>query len=280
MYGRSFGGRPLWAYRLGNGPIARALVGGIHGGYEWNTTALMSKTLSYLAETPAEIPAALTLYIIPLANPDGAAAGTDRVRGRMNGNGVDLNRNWDYHWQITATHGIAPVFAGAYPFSEPETAALRDFIFEHRISAVIFYHSAYSAVFAGAGRDTSRTEELARLIAAATGYRYTPEGIPGQITTGDAIDYLTVNSITAIEVELSTHETLDWERNLKGLRAFLNWDLPEPIPKENKQTYVVQGGDTLWDIAVRFGVTVEDLAIANGLDPEAILPVGLTLIIP
>ena len=225
-YGYSFGGRPLVAYRLGHGPTARALIGGLHGGYEWNTTALMSRTLEYLAAVPERIPSELTLYIIPLANPDGAAAGSDRVDGRMNGNGVDLNRNWDYQWQMTATHGLRPVFAGRHPFSEPETAALRDFIQDGGISTVIFYHSAGAEVYSGAGAATSKTVELAQWMAAHTGYRYAQEGIPGEITTGNAIDWLTTNGIAAVEIELATHGDVDWEPNLKAILAFLNWDLP------------------------------------------------------
>lgn len=226
VYGESFGGRPLAAYRLGHGPVRRALIGGLHGGYEWNTTVLMSKTLEYLTASPDSIPEELTLYIIPLANPDGATAGTDRVAGRMNGNGVDLNRNWDYRWQITATHGVHPVYAGAFPFSEAETAALRDFILRHGISAAIFYHSAAAEVYSGAGTDTSGTAALAKALAAKTGYRYAPEGIPGQITTGNAIDWLTTEGITAVEIELPTHADIDWEPNLKAILAFMSWSLP------------------------------------------------------
>ena len=210
VYGSSIENRPLVAYRFGSGPIARALIGGIHGGYEWNTTALMSKTLEHLAADPNLVPPDLTLYVIPLVNPDGAAAGADRVEGRMNANGVDLNRNWDYQWQPTATHGSRPVPAGALPFSEPETAALRDFILDRGVEAAIFYHSAAAVVFSGAGEDASETVALARFIAAATGYRYAPEGVPGQITTGNAIDWLSQQGIAAAEVELSTHEALDW----------------------------------------------------------------------
>jgi hypothetical protein len=223
-YGRSFEGRPLLAYRLGNGPVARAIIGGLHGGYEWNTTDLMSRTLEHFTASPQLIPDAVTLYVIPLANPDGAAAGTARVYGRMNGNGVDLNRNWDYRWQMTATHRTRPVFAGSAPFSEPETQALRDFIVEREISAAIFYHSAGAVIYSGAGITTSQTVELAQFMAQHTGYRYAPEGVPGQITTGDAIDYLTAIGITAIEIELTTHTTLDRERNLKALKAFLEWE--------------------------------------------------------
>ena len=222
-YGRSFEGRPLVAHRLGSGPDARVIIGGLHGGYEWNTTDLMSRTLEHFTASPELISDVVTLYVIPLANPDGAAAGTDRVYGRMNGNGVDLNRNWDYRWQMTATHGTRPVFAGTAPFSEPETQALRDFIEEREISAAIFYHSAGAVIYSGAGITTSQTVELAQFMAQHTGYRYAPEGVPGQITTGDAIDYLTTVGITAIEIELTTHAALDWERNLKALLAFLEW---------------------------------------------------------
>jgi g-D-glutamyl-meso-diaminopimelate peptidase len=225
VYGSSVENRPLLAYRFGSGPIARALIGGLHGGYEWNTTALLSKTLEHLAADPNLIPPDLTLYVIPLVNPDGAAAGADRVEGRMNANGVDLNRNWDYEWQPAATHGSWPVSAGSRPFSEPETAALRDFILDREIEAAVFYHSAAAVVYSGAGEDASETVALARLIAAATGYRYAPEGVPGQITTGNAIDWLSGQGIAAVEVELSTHEALDWQQNLHGILAFLNWNL-------------------------------------------------------
>ncbi|NOR83889.1 MAG: hypothetical protein GQ526_10405 [Ardenticatenales bacterium] len=227
VYGSSAGGRELLVYRLGTGPSARALVGGIHGGYEWNTTVLMSDTLDYLMEHLDQIPDHTTLYIIPCANPDGFAAGTDAVNGRMNGNGVDLNRNWAYQWQMTATHGTRPVYAGTGPFSEPETAALRDFILDRQIEAAIFYHSAMGKIFSGADRTRSATHELAEKISQVTGYPHAPEGVPGQITTGDAIDYLSTRGIAAIEIELTTHKDIDWEWNRQGVSAFLKWTIPD-----------------------------------------------------
>ena len=44
--------------------------------------------------------------------------------------------------------------------------------------------------------------------------------------------------------------------------------------------YRVRAGDTLSAIARRFEVSVEELAAENGLDPRAVLPVGLDLAIP
>ncbi|HET92183.1 MAG TPA: hypothetical protein ENN99_15795, partial [Chloroflexi bacterium] len=225
-YGLSFTGRPLWAYRLGDGPSARAIVGGIHGGYEGDTVTLVRRMLHYLQARPDLIPADVTLYVIPCANPDGYAAGSDVETGRVNGRGVDLNRNWDYHWQMTATHGTRPVFAGSEPFSEPETRALRDLFAERGIEATIFYHSALGSIFSGADRSRAATFELAEMMAQATGYPHAPEGIRGQITTGDAVDYLSTVGVAAIEIELTTHEGIDWERNWRGLRAFLDWDVP------------------------------------------------------
>ncbi len=45
-------------------------------------------------------------------------------------------------------------------------------------------------------------------------------------------------------------------------------------------TYTVRAGDSLWAIATARGITVSQLAAANGLDPNAILPIGELLTIP
>ncbi|MCP4543700.1 MAG: DUF2817 domain-containing protein [Chloroflexi bacterium] len=224
-YGASFDGRPLLAYRFGTGPSVHAIIGAIHGGYEWNTVILVSETLKYLQENPTLVPDNVTLYIVPCANPDGYAIGTDREYARMNGNGVDLNRNWDYNWQPTATHGTRVVNAGAFPFSEPETSALRDFILDRDVEAAIFYHSAMARIFYGAEPEKSATYELAIAVSEATGYPVAAN-IPGQITTGDAIDWMSVQGLAGIEVELTNHQDIEWERNLQGTLAFLNWTPP------------------------------------------------------
>lgn len=287
-YGYSVEGRPLVAYRLGTGPSVRAIVGGIHGGYEWNTVHLVSETLEYFRTHTSEIPASVTLYLIPCANPDGYARSFD-LDGRVNARGVDLNRNWDYQWQMTATHGTRPISAGEGPFSEPETAALRDFILERGVEAAIFYHSAMGKIFSGAERDRSPTYELAEMLSAVTGYPHAPEGIPGQITTGDAIDWLSLQGIPAVEIELSTHQDLELERNLRGILAFLNWVIPEKAQIASGQsqkhtgeciTYTVQPGDTLSEIAERYNLSVEELAYVNGISDVDLVWAGETLCIP
>jgi predicted deacylase len=230
--GASVQGRPLTVYKLGNGPVRRVLIGSIHGGFEWNTAALMTRTLTYLRQNPALIPSQVTVYILPIANPDGFALSRG-FAGRVNANKVDLNRNWDYIWQTNAWYGRQPISGGTFPASEPETVAMRNFLtgtlnLKQPNDAVIFYHSAFSAIFAGAGVRGTRTTELAQVMSKATGYRILRD-IPGQFTTGDAIDYLTAKAgITAIEIELRNSRDMDWAQNQRGLIAFLNWGFTQP----------------------------------------------------
>ena len=47
-----------------------------------------------------------------------------------------------------------------------------------------------------------------------------------------------------------------------------------------QQTYVIQSGDTLYGIALSFGVTMEDLAAANGITDVDFISLGQELIIP
>jgi LysM repeat protein len=55
-----------------------------------------------------------------------------------------------------------------------------------------------------------------------------------------------------------------------------------PTPREGQTEYVVQPGDNANDIALRFGITVEELAAANNttVDDLRSLDVGQVLIIP
>jgi LysM repeat protein len=55
---------------------------------------------------------------------------------------------------------------------------------------------------------------------------------------------------------------------------------PEPENGAEDGTYVVQDGDTLYDIAVRFGVTMEQLMEANNMDNPDELQLGQELQIP
>lgn len=144
--GRSYGQRPIQDYIFGSGPVHVAFVGAVHGGYEWNTATLAYEAIDYFSANPDEVPAAITLHIIPAGNPDGIAKVTNgkvgrfydfdvpdkslegTFDGRFNDRGVDLNRNWDCEWSPEAFWRDQPVDPGSAAFSEPENVVLRDYL--------------------------------------------------------------------------------------------------------------------------------------------------------
>ncbi len=224
IIGSSVGGRPLTAFGLGQGEIKVILVGDIHGGFEANTYELTRQLLAHFEAHPREVPARVSLWILPTINPDGL-----ETNHRWNASDVDLNRNADTDldgcagndWSPdTEGHeGLHPGAGGAYPFSEPETRALRDFAADARI--VILYHSAFGAIFRDACQRHAPTARLAEVLAAGTGYPVSIEGWTSYPITGDFGDYLAGEGVAAVTVELTDHDDSEFERNLAGVRAVL-----------------------------------------------------------
>jgi hypothetical protein len=231
-------GLPIISYQLGSGPIPVVLVGGIHGGYEWNTITLAHEMLGYLQRIPGTIPEELTVYMIPNANPDGLYAvsgvpigsvtGVDMdentVPGRFNGRNVDLNRNWDCQWRADTVWRDQPTSGGEFAFSEPENVALRDFIVAKQPAAVLFWHSAATGVYSsGCGTTDPASLELAQVYARASTYPLF-ESFEYYDITGDAGDYLaTFQGIPSISVELTDHFNMNWQMNLDGLTALMRY---------------------------------------------------------
>jgi hypothetical protein len=225
IIGYSVERRPIEVYQFGSGPIQKLIVAGIHGGNEWNTTALARELISRLRDDPGIIPSDTTLYILPLLNPDGEAR-AHTVDGRVNGNGVDLNRNWDYHWTADWNRDgcwiYRPVTAGSYPGSEPETASLVGFIKVHKIKAMISYHSAALGIFPGGIPPDAPSIDLARAVAAVSPYPYPPIDT-GCDFTGNMVDWASAQGIPALDIELSDHTHTELDTNLQVLKTFLAW---------------------------------------------------------
>ena len=233
--GLSTTGEPIEAYRFGEGPNQLVLIGGIHGGYEWNTVLLAYHMLDYFAENPEAVPASISLVIIPVANPDGLKLVTGTTQrfspadvaentrpGRFNGNGVDLNRNWECNWLPTALWGQEQISGGDSPFSEVETQRLAEFLNDEATAGVVFWHSANNGVFAGGctGRHAG-SDKLGETYATASGYPF-QQAFTSYAVTGDATDWLSFQGIPAITVELNNHTDTDWEQNLRGVLAILD----------------------------------------------------------
>ena len=224
VIGSSVAGRPLTAYGLDGGEIKVILVGDIHGGFEANTYELARQLLAHFEAHPGEVPDRVSLWILPTMNPDGL-----ETNHRWNANDVDLNRNADTDLDGCAGNdwspdtegyeGLHPGAGGAYPFSEPETRALRDFAADAHI--VILYHSAFGAIFRDTCQRHESTARLAEALAAGSGYPVSTEGWTSYPITGDFGDYLAGEGVAAVTVELTDHDDPEFERNLAGVQAVL-----------------------------------------------------------
>lgn len=228
IIGFSAAGRPIEVYRFGSGGKAYLIVAGIHGGYEWNTIALANEFITYINKKPDTIPSDTTLYIIRNMNPDGEAR-SHTVDGRVNDNGVDLNRNfptdnWTPEWDRDGCWVYRPTTGGEYGGSEPETRSVMSFIRSHKIEALISYHSAALGVFPGGVPWEEPSKELAAALAEATGYPYPPIDT-GCEFTGTLADWAVENGVgAAVDMELSNHEDTDFQENLKALKVLLNFE--------------------------------------------------------
>jgi hypothetical protein len=224
VIGTSVEARPIEVYTFGTGETDLLFVGGIHGGYEANTVRLAEAMITELQLDGSTIPESVTVHIIPNLNPDGYALPTTasaQVR-RFNANAIDLNRNFDCRWQPESTWRSAVVSAGTNPFSEPEAAALRDYVRTVNPNAAVFWHSIGNAVFTSeCGNGVlSATNQLMNTYAVAADYE--AAGLwTAYPVTGDAEGWLASIGIPAITVELENRESIEWERNWAGVLATL-----------------------------------------------------------
>lgn len=215
--GTSLEGRAIEAYQFGDGPRDLVLVGAIHGGYELNTAILSELLIAHFQAFPEQVLPNIHLWIIPLANPDGAARGRD-IEGRFNANGVDLNRNWGCEWSETAFLRDDPVDPGPRPFSEPETLLLRAFFLAIAPDVVLFYHSAAGGVFLGACGSSVPPAWLGETLENSSGYPY-QESFDFYEVTGDASNWLAERGVASAVIELYTRSEPEFERNLRGVMA-------------------------------------------------------------
>ncbi len=147
--GNSLEGRPIWAMRI-QGPNAAnnkafIIICNQHA-REWVSPAVGLWTMDRLI-TQYGVDSGVTAlvnnvnwYIVATCNPDGYqyTISTDRLwrknrRANAGGSfGVDINRNWSIGWSApeggNSTLGSDETYRGTAAFSEPETAALRDWI--------------------------------------------------------------------------------------------------------------------------------------------------------
>lgn len=221
--GKSTLGRPLTFFRVGRGRRAILYVGAHHG-MEWITALVLFRFLDDLLTAISRrgegtlLLEDVSLFVLPLFNPDGVeialdgaeTAGalasrviaqnkgsTDTSRWQANARGVDLNHNYDAGFAAyrekereMGIFGGAPTrYSGPCPFSEPETAAMRDFLGFLRPALTLTLHTQGEEIFYSPTiPPVAGADNYGRFLAAATGYRL--GRAEGAAAYGGMADYL------------------------------------------------------------------------------------------
>ena len=238
VIGKSAQGRDIIAYNFGQGDARVLFIGGVHGGYSWNTVLLAYQAINYFKANPNIIPKNVKVTIIPELNPDGLnmAVGTTSeftkkdvttsnsilTASRFNANNVDLSRNFDCDWKANGVWQTKSVSGGSSVFSEPESQAVKSYVENHNLSAVVVWYSAAGGVYAsscGSGV-LPETTSITNIYANASGYP-AYQSFDFYETTGDMVNWFAKINIPAISVLLTTHTDTEWTKNLKGIEAII-----------------------------------------------------------
>jgi murein peptide amidase A len=170
-FGHSVNGRALRAVRLGD-PAARrtALVVGVIHGNERAGLGVIHELRDRFAGIEG-----VDLWTVKSINPDGEHRGT-----RQNARGVDLNRNFSYHWESAPRS--SGEYPGPHPFSEPESRAAARLIKRIEPKVTIWYHQPWGAVLLPC-QGKARPEKRYARIADFPKKRCRGEHLPGTATS-------------------------------------------------------------------------------------------------
>jgi carboxypeptidase T len=215
-------------------------TGTIHA-REWIGNELAVSFIDYILKNHDKNPKILeilsknTLYIVPCANPDGFEYSRNhfsfwRKNRRDNGDGtfgVDLNRNFEIGF-VKKSVTSSNVYGGPHPFSEPETAALKNFVDSHtNITVALDYHSQGNVFFPAHkfnhemeidGTDINTLcANMNHFISQVTHRKY---GIhrgkpPTKLISGSGREYYYSKGIIASVVEVGTRNIPDFMQNMK-----------------------------------------------------------------
>ncbi len=210
--GRSVLDRPIPMISLGKGKKSVLYVGAHHG-MEWITTAILLKFVNEYCElycsngkightSISYLNSVRTLCIVPMLNPDGVdyaikgLSNDNPIRERVitmnggsddlscwqaNARGVDLNHNYDAgFYEYLATDdgkqnagGSPSKCAGESPESEPESAALANFVRANtNLSLCLSLHSQGEEIYSGDRFGVPKeSRRIGDLLSMLSGYR-------------------------------------------------------------------------------------------------------------
>jgi hypothetical protein len=215
------------------------------------------------------------IWFIPLVNPDGLVYSIyfyrywrkNRRNNEDGSYGVDPNRNYGYKWGYdnigSSPNTFSNVYRGPYPFSEPETQAVRDFMLGKNFQALVSYHNYSQIIIYPWGYINQpsalddllhdMSEQMSEKIEQVNGnsYNFGRAGDSLYLTNGDTTDWsLGVFGIPSFTIELPPVDILNgglynseqdimpiFQENLPAALYLIEWavlhyhpSLPKPSP--------------------------------------------------
>ncbi len=240
--GQSLEGREIFGVKItganGSGQKPAVVFSAMQHAREWaaGTTALyLANELLEGYGVDAQITSALDavdVYIVPVVNPDGYVWTWDverlwRKNRRVNGGGtfgVDLNRNFSIGWGLNGgsdTDTDSDLYRGTAPFSEPESAALANFIEAiPNVRAHVDLHCYSELILSPWGWTEDPTPDAAAYDSLNSSLQDAIAGVHGRVyTAGPAGSTLYIASGTAPDWSYGELGAFGWTFELRPATA-------------------------------------------------------------
>lgn len=171
VIGKSVNGYPIYALVVKKSDYPKIIIQYSIHAREYITTYLAFKQIDYFNRQGKFG----KVCFIPMLNPDGVRISLNEYPlYKANANGVDLNVNFDADWGMGKSNIRRKNFEnyiGEYPFSEPETRAIRDYTLKEKPNLTISYHAKGQEIYYKFKKySTFMDKEVAKTISFATGY--------------------------------------------------------------------------------------------------------------
>ncbi|WP_048600627.1 M14 family zinc carboxypeptidase [Rubeoparvulum massiliense] len=207
--GKTIYNREIWCLRLGKGAVP-LFLNGAHHGREWLTSLLLMKMVEeysrlvmkqevYEQLDLRQLLEEVTLWIVPMVNPDGVTlqqfgvqafpirvhqqllefnlGSRDFTRWKANGEGIDLNRQYPARWAEIQDDMGRPCYKqykGRKPLEANEAKWLVELTYAIEPRLALAYHSAGKVLywyFHNSPQTLARDCRLANQFAMRSGYR-------------------------------------------------------------------------------------------------------------